>query len=155
MTPGQITAGVVIVGAFLAGAWLGRMAANADRDAERAQQAKALVQAVEAARADEGKLRDAVEESAARARDEVVQLRIARAGADAESVRLRKRIAALVASGRAAPAGGGDAAGDPIGVLADVLGRADERSGIVADYADRARVAGLACQRAYEALTPK
>jgi hypothetical protein len=41
MTPGQITAGVVIVGAFLAGAWLGRMAANADRDAERAQQSRA------------------------------------------------------------------------------------------------------------------
>lgn len=40
MTPTQIAAGVTIVGAFLGGAWLGRMAANADRDAERAAHAR-------------------------------------------------------------------------------------------------------------------
>lgn len=45
-------------------------------------------------------------------------------------------------------------AGDAIGVLADVLGRADRRAGILAEYADRAREAGLKCQADYDALKP-
>ena len=45
------------------------------------------------------------------------------------------------------------AAGDAIGVLADVLGRADRRAGILASYADAARAAGLKCERDYDALT--
>lgn len=44
-------------------------------------------------------------------------------------------------------------AGDAIGVLADVLGRADRRAGVLADYADAARAAGLKCERDYDALT--
>ncbi|WP_407935329.1 DUF2514 family protein [Cupriavidus alkaliphilus] len=38
-------------------------------------------------------------------------------------------------------------------VLADVLSRAHQRVGELAEYADRARIAGLARERAYEALT--
>ena len=44
------------------------------------------------------------------------------------------------------------AAGDAIGVLADVLGRADTRAGILASTADAARIAGLKCERDYDAL---
>lgn len=44
------------------------------------------------------------------------------------------------------------AAGDAIGVLADVLGRADQRAGILASYADTARAAGLKCERDYDSL---
>ncbi|MFT0547009.1 DUF2514 family protein [Allopusillimonas ginsengisoli] len=51
-----------------------------------------------------------------------------------------------------AAAGGGQAAADPIGLLAVVLGELDDRAGALARYADGARVAGLACQRAYESL---
>ena len=40
---------------------------------------------------------------------------------------------------------------DPIGVLAHVLGRADERAGVLADLADRRAIAGAACERAYDA----
>lgn len=40
--------------------------------------------------------------------------------------------------------------GDAIGVLSDVLGRADERAGILADAFDRAYIAGRACEREYE-----
>ncbi len=32
--------------------------------------------------------------------------------------------------------------------------RTDRASGILADYADRLKVAGLACERAYDSLTP-
>lgn len=46
------------------------------------------------------------------------------------------------------------AAGDAIGVLADVLGRADRRAGVLAAYADAARTAGLKCERDYDSLKP-
>lgn len=42
-------------------------------------------------------------------------------------------------------------AGDAIGVLTKLLGESDERSGILADFADRAHAAGLACERDYDA----
>lgn len=74
-----------------------------------------------------------------------------------ESGRLRDRISELVAAGRAtqnsAVAGGGPAAVDPLGVLADVLVRADEHAGELAQYADAARIAGQACEQSYSALT--
>ena len=53
------------------------------------------------------------------------------------------------------PTGGGcSAAGDAIGVFADVLGRADRRASFLASYADTARAAGLKCERDYDALMP-
>ncbi|MBB2918116.1 DUF2514 family protein [Cupriavidus alkaliphilus] len=71
---------------------------------------------------------------------------------------LRARLAAYVAERRAdgaATAGGSPPAADPIGVLVDVLGRCDRRAGILAEYADAARIAGHACEQAYDALTGK
>ena len=41
---------------------------------------------------------------------------------------------------------------EPSVVLADVLGRADARAGELAAAYDRSRAAGLACERAYDAL---
>lgn len=38
-------------------------------------------------------------------------------------------------------------------LIADVLGRADQRAGELAEYADRARIAGQQCERDYDALT--
>lgn len=74
--------------------------------------------------------------------------------ADIAADGLRKRIAELVAAARnSAPVGGSPSAGDPIGVLADVLSRADERAGKLAEFADAAHIAGLACERSYDALT--
>ncbi|MES2187247.1 MAG: DUF2514 family protein [Pseudomonadota bacterium] len=72
-----------------------------------------------------------------------------------------RRAAAAVANaarsgcpaGNPAPGKVSPPAGDPIGVLADVLGRADARAGLLADYADRARAAGAQCERDYDALT--
>ncbi len=81
----------------------------------------------------------------------------ARVRAAGESVRLRDAAAAAAERARTAcPAGTtaalGATADDPIGVLAYVLGRADERAGILADFADRSRIAGLACEREYDAV---
>lgn len=75
------------------------------------------------------------------------------AGAVAEQLRQRvAQLGASAAAGHPAAVGTGPAAGDPLDVLADVLGRADQRAGELAAYADAARIAGLACERSYDAL---
>ena len=64
---------------------------------------------------------------------------------------IAQRYRALVAAGADSPAAGQQPpAGDPIGVLADVLGRADRRAGVLAAFADAAHAAGLACERDYD-----
>lgn len=88
------------------------------------------------------------------------QLTAARADADdarRAGDRLQQRVAALVAAARASAAHSGAEpavapAGDAIGVLADVFSRADKRAGILAEYADAARIAGAGCERDYDAL---
>jgi hypothetical protein len=80
------------------------------------------------------------------------------ASATAAADRLRKRVDALVAAARQAPSNpaavaSSAPAGDPIGVLADVLRRADERAGQLARIADERGAAGSLCERDYDALT--
>jgi len=53
---------------------------------------------------------------------------------------------------RASAAAGRDAAGAAIGMFAELLGRTDSLAEVYAAAHDRARVAGLACERAYESL---
>ena len=64
----------------------------------------------------------------------------------------------LPLSGRApsniAAAGGGQAAGDPLDVFAVLSSRLDSRAGELAEYAHRARIAGQARERSYDALKP-
>lgn len=76
--------------------------------------------------------------------------------ANTVSERLRQRVGELTAMARAAsnPAAisGSATAGDPLDVLAVVVGRLDQRAGELADYADRARIAGQACEGYYDAL---
>lgn len=45
--------------------------------------------------------------------------------------------------------------GDPIGVLADVLGRADARADIVELLADERRIRAAACEASFDSLTPQ
>ncbi len=71
---------------------------------------------------------------------------------------LRQQNARLVNAWRAAladPAAGVvcPAAGDALGVLADVLSRADRRAGVLAAAADAAHAAGAQCEADYDALT--
>lgn len=125
---------------------------------QREGQATALAAASEAARTEEQRRtaeQRGIANAAAKERDQA--LADARtAGAVAEQ--LRVRVAQLAAAARAArnttAASGSPAAGDPLDVLTDVLGRADARAGDLAEYADRARIAGQACERSYDALMP-
>lgn len=84
----------------------------------------------------------------------------ARAAGRVASERLRDAATAAAARARAqcAAATTADlraATGDPIGVLADVLGRADARAGELADLADRRYIAGRACEREYDRAREK
>lgn len=81
----------------------------------------------------------------------------AAARASAERDAFRVRLNAYLSASRgprlAPPASGSAPAADPLDVLADVLGRADDRAQALAAYADQARIAGLACERSYDSLT--
>lgn len=68
----------------------------------------------------------------------------AAASASDAAGRLRARVAELT---RAARSGKGEQGADPIGVLADVLNRHDEAIQRISLYADRLRIAGIACER--------
>lgn len=76
---------------------------------------------------------------------------------DAGAVRLRDALNDYArrhrAGGGAAPAQPGAPAFDAIGLLAVVFGELDEMAGVYAAEADRSRIAGLTCERAYDALT--
>ena len=91
----------------------------------------------------------AVQAHAAAANSTAERLRVqiaeyaANANASSSARRARERAATLARSA---------AASDPIGVLASVLGRCDARAGTLAEYADRAQIAGKACERSYAAL---
>lgn len=81
----------------------------------------------------------------------------AASAADLSARSVRDRAQALAARGRRAcsnPAAPGFSASAPdaLDVFADVLGRADARAGVLAATADRARIAGLACEAAYDEL---
>lgn len=72
---------------------------------------------------------------------------------DAFRVRLNAFLSASRGPQPATAASGSAPATDSLGMLADVLGRADDRAQKLAAYADQARIAGLACERSYDALT--
>jgi len=114
--------------------------------------------AVEAARTEETRRYAALQEIA---RETEQSLDLARADAAAAATageRLRQRVAEVTAACRR-PAGdpgstdAGPAADTTARVLADVQRRLDEATDRIARQADEARAAGLACERAYGALT--
>ena len=131
-----------------------------DRKADQVTAEKAARVAVEEARTEERRriteqqeIIDGQTKALARAR--------ADAAAAAGSVdKLRKRASELAAqcdraAADPAPAEGSapaNAAGD---LLADMLGRIDGAARTIAEFADEARIAGIACERSYDALSPR
>lgn len=124
--------------------------------------AKAALAASEAARAEETR-RAAAQQGVI----DDAKKQTARAQADAAAARdsHQRLLDRAQAAGRAAcsgqgagnssPAGGGATALGAGLVPADLLRRSDERSGLLAGYADQARIAGHACERAFDSLTLK
>lgn len=163
-----IAAGVVAAAVAVAGVQTVRLAdekaahadtktqaANARAEASR-MFAKAETEQREEYERREKEKSDAVEQ----AKKKIVVAAAARVRADRAYSELRDSTESLVARARqacqGADAGAGSAdATDPIGVLADVQRRADERAGILATYADTLRISGEACERSYDSLTPE
>lgn len=96
------------------------------------------------------KVRDDAEKQIARAESDALSASDAADGVLEQAKRLAAR-AGKCSSNPAATQSGAPAA-EPSVVLADVLGRADARAGELAAAYDRSRAAGLACERAYDAL---
>ncbi|MEN7527040.1 DUF2514 family protein [Cupriavidus sp. DL-D2] len=158
----------LVVGLLLAyggGRWEQHRADAAKYEAEHTKAALSAtvdqVKAVDAARLEEQRRTTAQTEIANAATKDLALAR-ADAGAAADAAgQLRQRVDQLLAAARAAKdtgtAGGGQdkPSGDPLDVLVDVLGRSDKTSGILADYADQIKIAGLACERSYDALDGK
>ncbi|RQS88083.1 DUF2514 family protein [Burkholderia seminalis] len=117
---------------------------------------KAQIAAVAAARAEEQRRTAAQSEIANDANQQRTAALADAFAARAAAGSLQQRVDQLVATARhPAAAAGSPAAGDALDLLADVLGRADQRAGELAEYADQARIAGQQCERDYDALTPK
>jgi len=101
--------------------------------------------------ADIEKVRQDAEKQIANAERDAVAADAVAVGLREQAERLAKR--ASQCTSHSGSAQSGDTAGQSAVVLADLLGRADARAGELARAYDRARGAGLACQRAYLSLT--
>lgn len=136
---------------------------RADHATTRAQYAEQVAQAEAATRIaseknrqTEQELRNAQETNEQQAQALLVALDHAVAVDRVAVQRLRDAAQDLAAVARSrcavAPTPGYSTPGeDPIGVLADVLGRADQRAGELAAIADERRIRGLACESQYDA----
>lgn len=169
MSPVQTIAAIVAAAALAAThIWAYRVGGSAERTAHaetRAQiaqdqrrMAELNTQAIADARAEEARRADEMERIAREAQESLDRSRADAVAASAAAERLRRQLAAFTAAARAAPADpsaapSGTSAGDPIGVLADVLERADRRAGVLAEFADRAHAAGLTCERIYDSVS--
>jgi hypothetical protein len=154
---------------IFAGAQTIRLSSEQDDHATtKAEHAAQLQVLAENAREAEKKAREEEQRRTAevqKAADEAEQARLA-AQADAAAARdvgqrLRAQLAALTANHRGATGnpnaprpGPGDKDSGALDLLAEMLARHTAELVEVGEYADRLRVAGQACERAYDALTP-
>lgn len=154
---------VAVLLAALAAVWQWREATAADARAEAAEgQRDAFRKALtdtQAARDEETRRADKLQEAINAEHTARLAIEADARRADAAAVSLRDRARHLAAAARCARADPAVAASSPPAdapgdLLADMLGRLDEAAGELAQYADRARLAGQLCESSYEALTP-
>lgn len=148
---------LLLAGAFLAG-WMAQGWRMGEQIADiRADHAQALAASERRARQIESGWHAALAEvqKDARSKTEELAAHLSAAGTAAE--RLREQVAELSRRPAACPAaaGGSEAADLARLVLADVLSRIDAAAGELAAHADRARVAGMACEAAYDSLAAR
>lgn len=116
-------------------------------------QAMAISQAYEKVRLIEKQRQEAIEVIRNDATLQIMEVQTDADTANHTAERLRKELARYRANtANACTATGGEATYDPIGVLIGVLEGLESAGREIAEYADRARVAGSACERAYDSL---
>jgi hypothetical protein len=125
---------------------------------EATRLATARAKAEQEARGEENRRQAEIDEVRDHAQEDIAQAQADATAAGIESGRLReqaRRLAARASQCASYPGStqGGPAAEQPAMVLADLLSLADERAGELAAAYDRARVSGLACERAYDSLS--
>jgi hypothetical protein len=123
-------------------------------NAIRADHAESLAAAESRARQIESGWNAGMQEVQRNAQEKIdaVAADVAAAGSAAE--RLRERVAELSRRPAACPGatGGGEAAGPAGGLLADVSRRLDQAADELAEFAERAAVAGEACEAAHDSI---
>ena len=141
----------------LAGAFIyraGKAVKGAELDAYKLAQQEARILADRAQSLRTQARQVAVDKEARDGQARIASLETDLAGARADGERMRG--AYLAAAGRAralsgvAGPGQGQPGADPIGVFADLLGRADAREEVVRGYADRLRLVGTVCERSWD-----
>lgn len=161
-SPLILAAVVALVGGFLFGGAVGAIqqmrieSIRADHLATLQQYAQAAADAEYQARQEEQRRIEAIYEVQTNARQEIEQANADAAAARTTANRLRAEVARVSQSARdTAVASGSTSTGDPIGVLGRLFAEADEFAGIVAEHSRKARIAGLACEKSYDALRGK
>lgn len=124
------------------------------------QIAQATVASVQAARAEEARRTAAVEEQRDIAQKQAQALEVDVAAAADTAGRLRRELDTLrrrgsTCSATVADGSPGQSGTDPLGMLIDVLEGMESAGREVAEYADRMRIAGMACEGAYSALNAR
>ena len=157
MTPGQILAAVLLAMVISAGGtWrvqdyrYGEELAVIERD-----HAVALKGAGDDARKEEQRRQASVNKEASDAREQNKAATVDAGTADAAGDRLHVEASqfAATACGDPGAAQRGASAARAAMVLSDLLQRADKRAGELAAAYDRARIAGLTCERSYDSLS--
>lgn len=160
---------LAIIGALLACLMFDQVRiSNARAGADRARAeladtktryAQAAQKAEADARTEEARRTEATRKVVSDAQSQTAAAQAAALDAGRAADGLRLRLAQYLASARQAP-GNPSAAGrsagqqDPLDVLAGLLDRMGQDAGRYAALADRLRIAGSACERAYDSLQP-
>ena len=134
--------------------WVQSLRWDADVSQIRQAQSEALSLAQSKARAAESRMQTMIDEVQANAEleREKLQADIAAAAGAADSLRTQLAERTRRAAADTCPTGSGQTAISTLVLYSELLDRADQRAGDLAGYADAARQAGLACERAYEAV---
>ena len=156
MTSGQILGAILLAMAIgFGGAWqvqdwrYGEKLAGIEKD-----QALAIAEAGNVAREEEQRRQAAVDKEASDAREQNKAATLDAGTADAAGDRLHVEANqfAATACGDPGAAQRGASAARAAMVLSDLLQRADKRAGELAAAYDKARIAGLACERSYDSI---
>lgn len=123
-------------------------------DRQSAELAEARAQNIQLAREEELRRQRAIEKVRQDAEQQIARVETDAAAASAVAAGMLEQARRLATrasqyASHSSVTQSGDAARQPAVVLADLLGRADARAGELARAYDRARTAGLACERAY------
>lgn len=126
-------------------------------DKQSAELAEARAQNVQLAREEEQRRQRAIDKVRQDAEQQIARVETDAAAASAVAAGVLEQARRLATrtnqcASHSSVTQSGDAARQPAVVLADLLGRADARAGELARAYDRARTAGLACERAYHSL---